>query len=63
MRYITARPGPGGANHAIIIASNDEAIYNIILDHCTFSWGVDEKLQPGIGSTIQPSSGPLSQKV
>jgi len=42
IRYITGRPGPGGENHAVQIAdSNSNSLYNIIFDHCSFSWGVD----------------------
>ena len=42
IRYITARPGPGGENHAVQNASNNSTqLYNIIFDHCSFSWGVD----------------------
>lgn len=45
MRYISARPGPGGENHANQIASNGNAIYNIMVDHSTFSWGVDSNIE------------------
>ena len=42
IRYITARPGPGGENHASQIATNNGTNnYNIIFDHGSFSWGVD----------------------
>lgn len=42
IRYITGRPGPGGENHAVQIAKNNSTSnYNIIFDHCSFSWGVD----------------------
>jgi hypothetical protein len=42
IRYITGRPGVGGENHAAQIASNNStSIYNIIFDHCSFSWGID----------------------
>ncbi len=42
IRYITSRPGPGGMNHAIIIANNKVPLYNIIVDHSSFSWSTDE---------------------
>lgn len=45
LRYVTFRPGPGGSNHGTQIASNDTAIYNIMIDHCTFSWGVDSDIE------------------
>ncbi len=45
MRYITARPGPGGENHANQIAVNGVELYNILIDHCTFSWGVDSNIE------------------
>lgn len=42
IRYITGRPGPGGENHASQTASNgSSSLYNIIFDHCSFSWGID----------------------
>ena len=42
IRYITGRPGPGGENHAAQIADNKSTeLYNIIFDHCSFSWGID----------------------
>jgi pectate lyase len=45
IRYISARPGPGGENHASQIASNGTALYNIMVDHSTFSWGVDSDIE------------------
>lgn len=45
LRYITSRPGPGGENHAAQAASNGTPLYNIIIDHCSFSWGTDEVLE------------------
>jgi pectate lyase len=45
IRYLRVRPGPGGESDAIAIESDtgNEA-YNIILDHISASWGVDEVL-------------------
>jgi pectate lyase len=45
VRYLTFRPGPGGENHGAQIASNGKALYNIMIDHCTFSWGVDSNIE------------------
>jgi len=45
LRYITSRPGAGGENHAAQAASNGVHLYNIIIDHCSFSWGTDEVLE------------------
>lgn len=45
LRYVTFRPGPGGSSHGAQIALNDTAIYNIMIDHCTFSWGVDSDIE------------------
>lgn len=45
MRYVTARPGPGGENHANQIASNGTELYNVMIDHSTFSWGVDSNIE------------------
>ncbi len=45
MRYVTVRPGPGGSNHGDQIASNGVALSNIILDHMTYSWGVDSDIE------------------
>jgi pectate lyase len=56
IRFISARPGPGGSNHASQIASNGIALYNIIIDHSTFSWGVDSNIETWYrvyNSTIQ----------
>ena len=45
LRYITSRPGAGGENHAAQAAANGVHLYNIIIDHCSFSWGTDEVLE------------------
>lgn len=45
IRYITARPGPGGENHANQIAKNGTELYNIIIDHNSLSWGVDSNIE------------------
>jgi hypothetical protein len=45
IRYITARPGPGGENHANQIAKNGVELYNIIIDHNSLSWGVDSNIE------------------
>ena len=42
IRYITVRRGPGGSNHALGIYSNGSSnLYNIMIDHCSLSWGTD----------------------
>jgi hypothetical protein len=56
IRYIAARPGPGGKNHAIEIAYNGVALYNIVIDHCSLSWATDEVFTTWYGTrdvTIQ----------
>jgi len=50
MRYLRIRPGDidfGAPNKwgdvdAVTIAGNSEEVFNIVLDHCSFSWAVDE---------------------
>lgn len=51
IRYIRSRPGPSGvppANHegsnvdALTIADPQRPVYNVVVDHCSFSWSVDE---------------------
>lgn len=56
VRYISARPGPGGDNHASQIANSGGEIYNVIVDHSTFSWGVDSNIETWyrvLNTTIQ----------
>ena len=56
IRFITVRPGPGGENHGNQIASNGVAIYNVMIDHNTYSWGVDSNIETWYrvyNSTIQ----------
>jgi len=43
VRYLTLRRGSGGDNHGMEIQSNKSTnIYNIMIDHCSMSWGTDE---------------------
>ena len=53
MRYIRVRPGEidfgpennWGSLDAISIGSDkDDRVYNIVLDHCSLSWGIDENI-------------------
>ena len=54
MRYIRIRPGSGitpegsDTKDALVIKSEDA--YNIIVDHCTFTWGVDETVSTYSGN-------------
>jgi pectate lyase len=51
VRYLRSRPGPGaipppgheGSNvDALTIADLERDVYNVVVDHCSFSWSVDE---------------------
>jgi pectate lyase len=42
IRYITSRPGPGGTNNALLIAKSGTPLYNVMIDHSSFSWATDE---------------------
>lgn len=51
IRHIRSRPGPSGippAGHdgstvdALTIADPERDVYNVVVDHCSFSWSVDE---------------------
>ena len=56
LRFVSLRPGPGGENHASQMASSGNALYNIVVDHSTFSWGVDSNIETWYrvyNSTIQ----------
>ena len=48
VRYIRSRPGPGAAPSdtldAITIGSGKGGVYNVIVDHSSFAWSVDEVL-------------------
>ncbi|MBN2359755.1 MAG: hypothetical protein JXR83_09900 [Deltaproteobacteria bacterium] len=56
LRYLSLRPGPGGENHALEIASNGDALHDIVVDHCSMSWATDEVFETWYGDhdvTIQ----------
>lgn len=42
VRYLRLRPGPGGESRAITASLGDT--YNVIIDHVSASWGVDENI-------------------
>lgn len=43
VRYIAIRRGPGGAGDALEIAKEGiDVVYNVMVDHCSISWAVDE---------------------
>ena len=43
VRYLTIRRGPGGAGDGLEIAKEGiDQVYNVIVDHCSISWAVDE---------------------
>ena len=50
IRYLRVRPGdhpagPGGENRDCLgIAGAGDRVYNVIVDHCSFSWGTDENV-------------------
>ena len=44
VQYITLRAGPPVTNDAMTISSRNSDAYNIVIDHNSMSWGVDENL-------------------
>lgn len=43
VRYLTIRRGPGGSGDGLEMAKEGiDQVYNVIIDHCSISWGVDE---------------------
>jgi pectate lyase len=46
IRYLRSRPGPSGKPSpnvdALTIADPQRTVYNVIVDHCSFSWSTDE---------------------
>ena len=48
VRYLRVRPGPGGDADGVGVGTNAS---NVVLDHCSVSWAVDENL--GVSSTAK----------
>ncbi len=46
LRHLRSRPGPGGKPSenvdALTIADPERKVYNVVVDHCSFSWSLDE---------------------
>ena len=55
IRYVRVRTGdsPWGANpenrDALDIAGDGERVYNVVIDHCSFSWALDENVTTWYG--------------
>lgn len=47
MRYIRSRSGPSSRQSDILDAITIDPGFNIIIDHCSFSWATDEVFQSG----------------
>lgn len=59
IRYLRSRPGPSaipparqdGSNvDALTIADLDKPVYNVVVDHCSLSWSVDEVINSWYGA-------------
>ena len=54
VRYLRLRPGPStelaGALGAVRIFSRDTDVYNVVVDHCSMSWGTDELVNVWYGA-------------
>lgn len=43
VRYVSFRRGPGGDTDGIFVGDNGSTqVYNVVFDHCSMSWAVDE---------------------
>ncbi|MBD3289370.1 carbohydrate-binding protein, partial [candidate division KSB1 bacterium] len=49
IRCIRIRPGDGGEPDGVYMDGSNSA-YNIIFDHCSFSWAVDENITAAVGA-------------
>ncbi|HEU4515293.1 MAG TPA: hypothetical protein VFR87_19450 [Nocardioidaceae bacterium] len=58
IRYLRFRPGPDAGNGEDALTVEDTAAHDVIIDHCSLSWAVDEVLSVYTGSrrvTVQNS--------
>ncbi len=51
LRYLRSRPGPSGKPSenvdALTIADPERKVANVVVDHCSFSWSLDEVVNSG----------------
>jgi Pectate lyase len=52
IRYIRTRPGPSAALSGDLDAFDIDSGYNIVVDHCSFSWATDEVLTFGWSGSL-----------
>ncbi|MGR8934303.1 MAG: pectate lyase family protein [Gammaproteobacteria bacterium] len=54
IRYLRSRPGPSTLPSSTLDAFDIGSGYNIIVDHCSFSWATDEVFSTGHGDNSPP---------